>query len=151
MSTPDPRSVGLKSTVPLEYGTPGSAGLDVKAMFASPEEEAKIEIPPGSIMKIATGVHLECLSNDIWVKLETRSSMASKGVVVLGGIIDTDYRGEIFVILENKSKAPYVIKNGDRIAQLIPQIRIHVQVQVVDVSELSATTRGTGGFGSTGV
>ncbi len=145
----------LRATRRLAYETLGSVGLDVAALITAPEgappEDAKVEIQPGTVMKIYTGLRLQCMSNDTYMKLETRSSMAAKGIIVVGGIIDKDYRGEIIVALNNTSKVPYVVRNGDRIAQLIPTKIERVHVQVVDESVLDPTSRGSGGFGSTGV
>lgn len=84
-----------------------------------------------------------------FVKIESRSGMASKGVFATGGIIDNTYRGELKVILNNLKDEPYKIKAGDRIAQLVMYMH-QPATKAIEVIELDSTVRGEGGLGSTG-
>jgi len=132
-----------ESLVPA-YQTSGSAACDLKST-------ENLVIPPGSRMTIGTGIKLE-IPKGFAAQVCPRSGLASKdGVTVLNspGLIDNDYRGEIKVILYNSGKEEFTVKNGDRIAQLlffpIFQAIFH------KVNEVSKTSRGEGGFGSTGI
>lgn len=107
-----------------------------------------VTINPGETKKIPTGICLEIPSTH-YFRIEGRSGLSSKGIMKLGGIVDPDYRGEIQVILHNGAKEPYAINVGDRIAQGILTQRIEAIFEEVD--ELGVTSRGSGGFGSTGV
>src|SRR5690625_4917868 len=127
------------------YSTEASAGMDLRANL---EEEITLKPMDRAIVK--TGIFIE-LPIGYEAQVRPRSGLAAKnGITVLNapGTIDADYRGEIGVILVNLSKAPFVIENGDRIAQLV---FAKVEQAEWDVSdELSETERGAGGFGSTG-
>lgn len=106
------------------------------------------EIPAGTIAKkISTGIGLE-LPSGLFGLIRDRSSLAEKGLIVVGGVIDTDYRGEVIVMLTNMGKESFVYKSGDRIAQVI--ILPSGFFNFVEASELDATMRSSGGFGSTG-
>ena len=106
------------------------------------------EIPAGTIAKkISTGIGLE-LPTGLFGLIRDRSSLAEKGLIVVGGVIDTDYRGEVIVMLTNMGKESFVYKSGDRIAQVI--ILPSGFFNFVEASELDATMRSSGGFGSTG-
>lgn len=135
--------VGYKSeTLPL-YATPGSAGCDL----ISSEE---ITIPPGRWSSVSTGLHLE-IPKGYFAQVCPRSGVAFKhGVTVLNspGIIDSDYRGEVKVILINHNSLRYTVKKGDRIAQLV--FLPFAQADMRRVEYFSTTERGEGGFGSTG-
>lgn len=128
------------------YQTTGAAGADVCACLSQP-----IVLEPGSRAMVPTGLSFE-IPRGYEVQVRPRSGLAAKnGVTVLNspGTIDSDYRGEVKVILINLGSEPFAISHGDRIAQLIvapvEQARFHV------VENLSSTERGQGGFGSTGV
>lgn len=130
------------------YQTADAAGLDLLA--ALPDGEAR-SIPPGNYAVIPTGLTLQ-LPHGTEAQVRPRSGLAAKfGVTVLNspGTIDADYRGEVGVILINHGKDPFVIRRGDRIAQMV--ISRVAQARIVESKSLSATKRGTGGFGSTGV
>lgn len=117
------------------------AGFDLAAL-----EDG--EIPAGTIAKkINTGIGLE-LPSGLFGLIRDRSSLAEKGLVVVGGVIDTDYRGEIIVMLTNMGKESFVYKSGERIAQVI--ILPSGFFSFVESQELDATMRSSGGFGSTG-
>ncbi|SBO30401.1 Deoxyuridine 5'-triphosphate nucleotidohydrolase [Anaplasma phagocytophilum] len=128
------------------YATPQSAGLD---LYAALSEE--VVIRSGERCLIRTGVAIE-LPDGYEAQVRSRSGLAAKaGVIVLNspGTIDADYRGEIAVILANFGASDYVVKHGDRIAQLViaPVMRISWE----ESSNITETQRGAGGFGSTGV
>jgi dUTP pyrophosphatase len=135
-----------KSKHPLpQYETIGSAGMDIRAHI----EEA-ITLAPLERVLVKTGLFVEIpLGYEIQVR--PRSGLAfKKGITVLNspGTIDADYRGEIGVLLVNLSSEPFVIEDGERIAQLVLASHEQAQWQVVDILEES--NRGQGGFGSTG-
>ena len=136
-----------KSGHPLpSYETIASAGMDLRANIDAPTTLKPLE---RTIVK--TGIFIE-LPIGYEAQVRPRSGLAAKkGVTVLNspGTIDADYRGEIGVILVNLSNEDFVIENGERIAQLI--IAKHERAEWIEVQELSETSRGEGGFGSTGV
>lgn len=135
-----------KSSNPLPaYETAGSAGMDVRAFI---EEEIILNSLDRKL--IPTGLFLE-LPEGYEAQLRPRSGLAFKHGISLPNTpatIDSDYRGEIKVALINLSKQDYVIKNGDRIAQMI--IARHERAVWIQVEEITETFRGDGGFGSTG-
>lgn len=99
---------------------------------------------------VRTGLAMELLDIpglSLFGKIHDRSSMAGRGITVAGGVIDVEYRGEILVCLLNHGK-PYRILEGDKIAQLI--IHVHIPAEPLEVTDLSDTSRGINGFGSTG-
>jgi len=129
------------------YQTAEAAGLDL--MAAVPEGEP-LTLAPGQYALVPTGLAI-ALPPGHEAQVRPRSGLAAKhGVTVLNspGTIDADYRGEIKVILINHGAAPFVIKRGERIAQMV--IAPVVQAALVPVTTLSTTDRGAGGFGSTG-
>ena len=128
------------------YATPGSAGIDLLAAISN-----DISLAPGSRALISTGLAI-ALPEGYEAQVRPRSGLALKnGVTVLNspGTIDADYRGEIGVILINHGDAPFVVTRGMRIAQLI--VAPVTQLSWVETTELPTTTRGTGGYGSTGM
>eukprot|EP00435_Cladocopium_sp_Y103_P064506 s236_g26.t1 len=128
------------ATVPAR-GTEGSAGLDLTTV-----EEYRI--PAGEYVLVRTGIAVE-LPYGSYGRIATRSSLAAKGIEIGGGVIDRDYRGEIKVLVQNLSAMEFSIRPGDRVAQLIVEKVMEVQVRQVDT--LSTTARGLGGFGSTNI
>ena len=127
------------------YATKGSAGLDLLAAI-----DADIELKPGARLAVATGIAIE-LPLGVEAQVRPRSGLAAKlGVTVLNapGTIDSDYRGEVGVVLVNLSTEPCTIAPGDRIAQLV-FAKVERAMLVVR-AELTETTRGAGGYGSTG-
>lgn len=129
------------------YQTAEAAGLDL--MAAVPDSEP-MTLAPGQYALVPTGLAI-ALPPGFEAQVRPRSGLAAKhGITVLNspGTIDADYRGEIKVILINHGGAPFVIKRGERIAQLV--IAPVVQAALIPVATLSATDRGAGGFGSTG-
>ncbi len=133
------------ATIPL-YKTAGAAGADLCAKISQP-----LTIKAGKFAMVPTGLYFE-IPEGYEVQVRPRSGLAAKnGVTVLNtpGTIDSDYRGEIKVILVNLSDTDFVINNGDRIAQMV--VAPVTQAEFIVSDKLSETERGTGGFGSTGV
>lgn len=126
--------------------TEGSAGYDLYALL-----EAPAEIRPGGFIRIRTGIAVALPSSELAAFIYARSGLATKhGIIPANcvGVIDSDYRGEILVTLTNIGEKPYTVAPFERVAQMIiapvrlPELR--------EVSELGGTSRGAGGFGSTG-
>ena len=136
----------LDPTVELPaYKTDGASGMDLMALVKEP-----INLKPNSSCLVPTGLAV-AFSNNFEIQIRPRSGLAAKnGISVLNtpGTIDSDYRGEIKVILFNHGKSDFLINNKDRVAQMIltPVIKIDLQ----ETEELPKTVRGEGGFGSTG-
>ena len=128
-----------------KYETPGSSGMDIAAYI-----EQEITINSGDKVLIPTGFSLS-IPQGYEVQIRPRSGLAAKkSITVLNtpGTIDADYRGEIKVILINLGKEKFIIRKGERIAQMV--VCPVIQAQLEEVQELPATDRGAGGFGSTG-
>ncbi|MCM4150200.1 dUTP diphosphatase [Arenibacter sp. N53] len=128
------------------YETLSSAGMDLRANLTEP-----IVLQPMDRTIVKTGLFLE-LPMGFEAQVRPRSGLAAKkGITVLNapGTVDADYRGEVGVILINLSNEAFTIENGERIAQLV--IAKHERAEWNEVEELSETSRGEGGFGSTGV
>nr|WP_297306483.1 dUTP diphosphatase [uncultured Flavobacterium sp.] len=136
-----------KSQHPLpSYETIASAGMDLRANINEP-----ITLQPMQRALIPTGLFIE-LPIGFEAQVRPRSGLAlKKGITCLNspGTVDADYRGEVGVILANLSTEPFIVENGERIAQMI--IAKHERAEWIEVEELSTTERGAGGFGSTGV
>ena len=127
------------------YKTSGSSGMDLVAYIKN-----KIIVNPGKTIIIPTGIAV-AIPKNYEIQIRPRSGLAAnKGISVLNtpGTVDSDYRGEIKIILINLSKKPFVVKSGDRVAQMIlcPVTKGKLQ----EVKILPKTVRGKGGFGSTG-
>lgn len=142
-----------------KQATSGSAGMDFVAVgYKTDFEETwfkpgsfpvNISLPPGMRMMIKTGLAVE-LPKDTVLLIYPRSGLAAKQGITLAncvGVIDSDYRGEILISLTNQSNKPYVIKNGERVAQGI--VHRLPAIKIVEADDLTATERGSGGFGST--
>ena len=129
-----------------EYKTSGSAGADLRALIEDP-----IILKPMQGCLIPTGLSVE-LPKGIELQVRPRSGLALKhGITVLNtpGTVDSDYRGELAVLLINLGNEDFKIENGDRIAQAV--IAQAIQADFVQKDELSNTERGAGGYGSTGI
>ena len=127
------------------YKTAGSSGMDLMAYI-----KKKIIINPGKTELIPTGISV-AIPKNYEIQIRPRSGLAAKkGVSVLNtpGTIDSDYRGEIKIILINLSKKPFIVKSGDRIAQMI--LCPVAKGKLKEVKNLPKTSRGKAGFGSTG-
>lgn len=128
------------------YETEGSAGMDLRAMVDEP-----VVLKPGQRKLIPTGLSIE-LPVGYEAQIRGRSGLAvKKGIGLVNGIgtIDSDYRGDIGVILINWGEEDFVIENGDRIAQMV--IAKYERVEWEESADLTETERGSGGFGHTGV
>ena len=137
----DPRAEGRG--VP-EYGSVGAAGLDLRSCD-------NWEILPGEIGKFPMGYALYIGDHTLCGMILPRSGLGVKGILPANvlGLIDSDYQGELVVYLKNHSNEPFLVQNGDRIAQLVFMPVEHVMFSsVLEFSHI--TERGTGGFGSTG-
>ena len=128
------------------YATTHSAGLDLMAAVSG-----EVTLAPGARQLIPTGLAI-ALPAGFEAQVRPRSGLALKhGITVLNspGTIDADYRGEVQVLLINHGAAPFVIKRGDRIAQMV--VAPVTQITWKPVSQLDETERGSGGYGSTGI
>ena len=138
------KKLSHKAQIPI-YKTEGSSGMDLMALT-----EDKIVIKPNKSTLVPTGLSI-AIPNDTEIQIRPRSGLAAKSsisVLNTPGTIDSDYRGELKVILFNHGDKEFIINNGDRIAQmvLVPILK----VQFEEVQDLPETIRGSGGFGSTG-
>jgi len=127
------------------YKTEGSSGMDLMAFVDNP-----IKIAPNTSALIPTGISL-AIPNDVEIQIRPRSGLAAKSsisVLNTPGTIDSDYRGELKIILFNHSKEEFVVRNNDRIAQMVLMPVLKADFEEVD--DLPDTLRGSGGFGSTG-
>ena len=135
----------MKDELP-RYATPGSAGLDLRAHLP----EGPVTLGPLQRQLIPTGLSLE-IPVGYEAQVRPRSGLAVKhgiGIVNSPGTIDADYRGEVRVLLVNLSNEPFVVNDGERIAQLV--VARHETIAWQPAETLSETQRGTGGYGSTG-
>ena len=134
-----------KEVITPKYKTDGSSGVDLSAFL-----EKKVIIKPNSSELIPTGLQV-AIPEELEIQIRPRSGLAAKesiGVLNSPGTIDSDYRGELKIILFNHSNKDFIINNGDRIAQmvLVPILKMEFE----EVDSLPDTVRGQGGFGSTG-
>ena len=130
-----------------KYETALSAGMDLRAFLP----EGPVTLQPLQRSMVKTGLFME-IPAGFEAQIRPRSGLAlKKGITVLNspGTIDADYRGELCVVLINLSDQPFVINDGERIAQMV--IARHEQAELIEVNELTSTDRGAGGFGHTGV
>ena len=132
--------------IPLpSYSTSGSAGMDIRAAV-----ENKIIISPGSLVLVPTGFSVE-IPDGYEIQVRPRSGLAAKfgiGILNSPGTIDSDYRGEIKIILMNFSKNEFIIERGDRIAQLVVS-KVYT-AKLIESNDLAESERGDGGFGHSG-
>lgn len=132
--------------LPPQYATPGSAGLDLRACI-----EAPVHIHPGETILVPSGIALHLANPGLAAMILPRSGLGHKHGIVLGnlvGLIDSDYQGEILVSTWNRGKEVFVLNPMDRLAQLVivPVLQVNFNL----VSEFEESSRGAGGFGSTG-
>lgn len=140
----DPR-IGEEYPLPA-YATPGSAGMDLRAMLNSP-----LTIAPGETHLIPTGIAIHVADPSLAAVILPRSGLGHKHGIVLGnlvGLIDSDYQGPLMVSCWNRGNQPFTVEVGDRLAQLV--FVPVVQAQFSLVSEFAASDRGEGGFGHSG-
>jgi dUTP pyrophosphatase len=138
----DPR---MKDLLPA-YGTPGSAGLDLRACLDAP-----LTIEPGQTVLVPTGLAIHLKDPGYAAMILPRSGLGHKNGIVLGnlvGLIDSDYQGQLMVSTWNRSQATFVLQPMDRLAQLVVVPVLQVGFNVVE--EFASSDRGAGGFGSTG-
>jgi dUTP pyrophosphatase len=124
----------------------GSAGVDLRACVA-----AALEIEPGAAHLVPTGIAIHIADDNLAAMLLPRSGLGHKHGIVLGnltGLIDSDYQGEVFVSVWNRSRAPYTVEPGERIAQMVVVPVVRPRFEVVD--DFAASERGEGGFGHSG-
>ena len=129
-----------------QYGTPGAAGLDLRACLDAP-----LVLQPGDSQLVSTGIAIHLGDPSLAAIVLPRSGLGAKHGIVLGnlvGLIDSDYQGQVFVSVWNRGKAAFTIQPLERIAQLVVVPVVQVAFNVVE--EFEASARGDGGFGSTG-
>jgi dUTP pyrophosphatase len=135
----------MRSQLP-DYGTAGAAGLDLRACLDAP-----LVLAPGQTVLVPTGLAIHIGDPGYAAMILPRSGLGHKNGIVLGnlvGLIDSDYQGQLMVSLWNRGEASFQIEPMDRIAQMV--IVPVVQIELNIVEDFSASTRGAGGFGSTG-
>ena len=128
------------------YATPGAAGLDLRACVDAP-----LALAPGQSQLVSSGIAIHVGDPGYAAVILPRSGLGSKNGIVLGnlvGLIDSDYQGPLMVSLWNRGSAAFTVQPLDRIAQLIVVPVVQVEFEVVE--EFAASSRGAGGFGSTG-
>ncbi len=138
------KKLNPKAELP-KYKTEGSSGMDLMALIENP-----ITIKPQNSALISTGLSI-AIPEDTEIQIRPRSGLAANSnisVLNTPGTIDSDYRGEIKIILFNHGKEEFTVKNNDRIAQMI--LMPVLKVEFEEVKDLPKTLRGSGGFGSTG-
>jgi dUTP pyrophosphatase len=145
----------------ISYSKDGDAGIDLRAsghfticLDSDSKKEIiqnEYELQPGERILIKTGIEVE-IPKGFWGNIRDRSGIAYKtGLHTLAGVIDETYRGEIGVVMVNLGKNPYVIKKNDRIAQMVITPYIQAEIHhIKNTDALSNTSRGSGGFGSSG-
>lgn len=137
--------VGTEFPLP-EYATHGSAGMDLRAIL-----DQETELLPGDTLLIPTGLAIHIANNNMAAVILPRSGLGHKHGIVLGnlvGLIDSDYQGQLFVSCWNRGKTTFIIKPGERIAQLVFVPVVQANFNIVESFEQSQ--RGEGGFGHTG-
>ena len=135
----------LREQLP-QYATAGSAGLDLRACLQAP-----LTLQPGQTELIPAGIAIHLADPGLAAIILPRSGLGHKHGIVLGnlvGLIDSDYQGQIFVSTWNRGQAPFTVEPMERLAQLVVVPVVQVAFDVVD--EFDASSRGSGGFGSTG-
>jgi dUTP pyrophosphatase len=140
----DPR-IGREFPLPA-YATLGSAGLDLRACLDAP-----LELIPGAAQLLPTGLAIWVEDPGLAAVILPRSGLGHKHGIVLGnlvGLIDSDYQGQLMVSCWNRGSTAYVVQPGERIAQVVVVPVVQVELEVVE--DFAATTRGEGGFGSSG-
>lgn len=139
----DPR-VGTNWPIP-EVGTPGSAGVDLRACLDEP-----VTLAPGETILIGTGIAIHLEDPSFCAMILPRSGLGHRGLVLgnLVGLIDSDYQGELKISTWNRGQEPQTIEPGDRIAQMV--ITPVIQPTFIEVDDFESSSRGEGGFGHTG-
>ena len=141
------KALSARATMP-KYQTELAAGMDLHACLADGE---MLTVPPGEIIRVPLGFAV-ALPPGYEAQIRPRSGLATKsGITVPNspGTVDADYRGEMVVALINLGREPFVVRHGDRVAQMVVARHAHAEMEIV--TELDETSRGAGGFGSTGI
>ncbi|MGD8236684.1 MAG: dUTP diphosphatase [Chromatiales bacterium] len=137
----------LGNDFPLpDYATPGSAGMDLRAMLQEP-----LDIAPGQTELIPTGIAIHIADPSLAAVILPRSGLGHKHGIVLGnlvGLIDSDYQGQLFVSCWNRGDTPFRMEIGERLAQLVIIPVVQARFNIVD--EFESSDRGEGGFGHSG-
>lgn len=123
------------------FAHPGDAGMDLYSA-------ERVEIPPGERVKIKTGIAVALPEGYAGLWWDKSGLSNNHGLKILGGVLDAGYRGELLVGLVNLSRETYVVEKGDKVTQMLVQ-KVE-QPEIEEVTELGETSRGAGGFGSTG-
>jgi len=134
------KRIHLEAKLPV-YGHPGDAGLDLFAV-------AERDLAPGDVFAVPTGIQIAVPAGHVGLVWD-KSGISLKSVHRLAGVIDSGYRGEVQVVLINLGAAPFPVRKGMKIAQLL--VQPVAAVEVVESDSLDDTSRGPGGFGSTGL
>lgn len=137
--------IGSEFPLPA-YATPGSAGMDLRAML-----DTAITVAPGETVLIPTGIAVHVADPSLAAVILPRSGLGHKHGIVLGnlvGLIDSDYQGPLMVSCWNRSNEPYTLQIGDRLAQLVFVPVVQAEFKLVD--EFDTSSRGEGGFGHSG-
>ena len=137
--------IGSEFPLPA-YATPGSAGMDLRAMI-----DTTLTIAPGETVLITTGIAIHVADPGLAAVILPRSGLGHKHGIVLGnlvGLIDSDYQGPLMVSCWNRSDSPFTLEMGDRLAQLVFVPVVQAQFKLVD--EFDSSDRGEGGFGHSG-
>jgi dUTP pyrophosphatase len=136
--------VGTNWPIP-EVGTPGSAGVDLRACLDEP-----VTLAPGETILIGTGIAIHLEDPGFCAMILPRSGLGHRGLVLgnLVGLIDSDYQGELKISTWNRGQEPQTIEPGDRIAQMV--ITPVIQPTFIEVDDFESSSRGEGGFGHTG-
>lgn len=138
--------IGREIPLPA-YATSGSAGMDLRACLDSP-----VRLAPGETVLVPTGISIHIRDPGLAATILPRSGLGHKHGVVLGnlvGLIDSDYQGPLMVSLWNRGTRPFDVNIGDRIAQLVILPVVHTEFEIVEA--FTASERGTGGFGHSGI
>lgn len=138
--------IGREIPLPA-YATSGSAGMDLRACLDSP-----VRLAPGETVLVPTGISIHIRDPGLAATILPRSGLGHKHGIVLGnlvGLIDSDYQGPLMVSLWNRGTRPFDVNIGDRIAQLVILPVVHTEFEIVEA--FTASERGTGGFGHSGI
>lgn len=146
-----PRSAGLDLHVVLEEGEMTTTNGEEVNVFPSENGTLTVAIPPHTTLVVRTGLAVQPSKEGVALLIYPRSGLSTKSGIDLANcvaVIDSDYRGEMKLPLRNNSASPFFLKDGDRVAQLVVTPVFFAETE--EVTELDATVRGEGGFGSTG-
>lgn len=138
--------IGREIPLPA-YATSGSAGMDLRACLDRP-----VRLAPGETVLVPTGISIHIRDPGLTATILPRSGLGHKHGIVLGnlvGLIDSDYQGPLMVSLWNRGTRPFDVNIGDRIAQLVMLPVVHTEFEIVEA--FTASERGTGGFGHSGI